>query len=433
MTYPQTLDYIFHKLPMFARVGAAAYKKDLTNTLALCSHLGNPHLKFKSIHVGGTNGKGSTSHMLASVLQSAGYKTGLYTSPHLYDFRERIKIDGALIPEENVISFIERIKPQIESIEPSFFEITVAMAFEYFADQKIDIAVVEVGLGGRLDSTNVIDPVLSVITNISLDHTAMLGNTVQEIAAEKAGIIKKEKPVVIGERNVLTDSVFIKKAAEVGAPLLFASDVYEIEKHNRTDDGLFVLLQNKKAKLQQNYVLDLPGLYQTKNICTVLTAIDCLNEQGYEISGTSLETGLRLVKKTTGLYGRWEQLGKSPAIYIDVAHNEAGMEELMHQLESMHFNNLHLVIGMVKDKAIDNVLQLLPQKASYYFTQASIPRALPGKDLQQQASTFHLNGNVYPDVNMALEAAKKRAGKDDLILVCGSIFLIAEIDRSAYQ
>lgn len=429
MTYAETLDYIYRKLPMFTRIGAAAYKKDLTNTLALCSHLGNPHQKFKSIHIGGTNGKGSTSHMLASILQTAGYKTGLYTSPHLYDFRERIKVNGTVIPEENVISFIERIQPQIESIEPSFFEITVAMAFEYFADQQVDIAVVEVGLGGRLDSTNVLQPLLSVITNISLDHTALLGNSVQEIAAEKAGIIKAKIPVVIGEKQTLTDGVFIATAKEVGAPIVFAADLYESTKHEWTEEGLTISVQNKKTASPDTYLLDLPGVYQTKNICTVLAAIDELNKLGFGITNQSFEKGLNSVKKNTGFFGRWEQLEKAPALFIDVAHNEAGMKELMIQLEHTKFENLHLVIGMVKDKAIDKMLQLLPKKAIYYFTQANIPRALPGEDLRFQAAAFSLNGTVYPDVNSAIQSAKKAAAADDLILVCGSIFLVAEVDR----
>ena len=433
MTYAETLDYIFHKLPMFTRVGAAAYKKDLTNTVALCSYLGNPQTKFKSIHVGGTNGKGSTSHMLASILQSAGYKTGLYTSPHLYDFRERIKVNGKLIPEENVISFIEKIQPLIESLEPSFFEITVAMAFEYFSEQKIDIAVVEVGLGGRLDSTNVIDPLLSVITNISLDHTALLGNTVEEIAGEKAGIIKRGKPVVIGERSALTDDVFINKAKETVAPITFATDNYKTLDQEWTEGGLSILVKNKKNNKAQNYLLDLPGIYQTKNICTVLTAIDQLREQGFKISDAAIENGLSSVKQSTGLFGRWEQLAKAPAIYIDVAHNEAGIKELMLQLKGIEYKKLHIVIGMVKDKAIDKVLALLPHNAAYYFTQSDIPRALPCIDLQDQAGSNNLYGEAYKDVNFAIESAINQADKEDVILVCGSIFLIAEIDRKKIQ
>jgi dihydrofolate synthase/folylpolyglutamate synthase len=418
---------------MYSRVGAAAYKKDLTNTVALCEHLGNPHQRFRSIHIGGTNGKGSTSHMLASILQASGYKTGLYTSPHLYDFRERIKVDGEMIPEEKVVSFIDNLKPLIEKIEPSFFEITVAMAFEYFAEKKVDIAVVEVGLGGRLDSTNVIDPICSVITNISLDHTAMLGNSVQEIAREKAGIIKRGKPVIIGERQEATDNIFFQKADSETAPLLFAADEYAAVDYHWTESGLNISVKNKKKSVQEDHLLDLGGIYQTKNICTVLTTVDQLRDSGFTITRDALKKGLQETKKNTSLSGRWEILQKSPLVVADVAHNEGGIREVLLQLQNMEFGKLHIVIGMVKDKAIDQILDLLPRSASYYFTQADIPRALPAESLQVQAAFYKIQGKVFSSVNEALIAATRSADKDDCILVCGSIFLIAEIDKSLFS
>ena len=414
---------------MFSRMGSAAFKKDLTNTIALCEALGNPHLKFKSIHVGGTNGKGSVSHMLAAVLQTAGYKTGLYTSPHLYDFRERIRINGALVSEEFVVSFVERIQPLIEEISPSFFEITVAMAFDYFARDGVDIAVIEVGLGGRLDSTNIITPELSVITNIGLDHTNMLGNTLKEIAGEKAGIIKKEVPVVIGEKHPETAPVFIEKAQAEAAPLYFAEEHYEVKGSNITHDHLTLEVHDKDAHTAVVYGLDLPGIYQEKNIKTVLQAIRVLQSSGWPLEPVHIQTALSQVKALTGLQGRWEVIHRQPTIVLEVAHNEDGMRQMLRHLERLSYEQLHIVYGMVKDKEAGPVLDLLPKEAAYYFTQAHIPRALPAGELAQKASAYGLQGGTYDDVNTALHAAKAAAALGDLVLVCGSIFLVAEVDK----
>jgi dihydrofolate synthase/folylpolyglutamate synthase len=414
---------------MFSRMGNAAFKKDLTNIRMLCLRLGNPHTKFKSIHVGGTNGKGSVSHMLAAVLQTAGYKTGLHTSPHLYDFRERIKIDGQMAEEGFVVDFVEKIKPLIDEIEPSFFEITVAMAFDYFAVQKVDVAVIEVGLGGRLDSTNIILPMLSVITNIGWDHTNMLGNTLKEIAAEKAGIIKENTPVVIGEKKAETAMVFECVAQQKNAPLLFAEEQYEAFSHQWKNHHLFVAVLKKQENQIYSFELDLPGIYQRKNICTVLASLNELNKIGFTISDSQTAEGLQKVKQLTGLAGRWELIGENPDVVLEVAHNKDGIEQMLQHLQNLSYHQLHLIIGMVKDKDIIPVLELLPQKANYYFTQAHIPRALPATELQQKAKLFLLEGKAFEDVNAALQQALNSAANDDLIIVCGSIFLVAEVDK----
>lgn len=429
MNYPETIDYLFTRLPMFSRMGSAAFKKDLTNTIALCAALGNPHLKFKSIHVGGTNGKGSVSHMLAAVLQTAGYKTGLYTSPHLYDFRERIRINGIVVSEEFVVSFVKRIQPLIEEISPSFFEITVAMAFDYFAQQGVDIAVVEVGLGGRLDSTNIITPELSVITNIGLDHTNMLGHTLREIAGEKAGIIKKGVPVVIGEKHPETAPVFTGKAAQEEAPFYFAEEHYEVKSSNFSVDRLTIAVHDKEAHTDAEYQLDLPGIYQQKNIKTVLLALRVLQGCGWNITNRQIHTALSSAKRLTGLHGRWEVIHYRPAIVLEVAHNEDGMRQMLRHLGGLSYQELHIVYGMVKDKDADPVLALLPKEAVYYFTQAHIPRALPASELARKAGEHGLRGSLYEDVNQALQAAKRSAAPGDLVLVCGSIFLVAEVDK----
>lgn len=414
---------------MFSRMGSAAFKKDLTNTIVLCEALGNPHRKFKSIHVGGTNGKGSVSHMLAAVLQTAGYKTGLYTSPHLYDFRERIRINGDLVSEDFVVSFVERIRPLIEKVSPSFFEITVAMAFDYFASQEVDIAIVEVGLGGRLDSTNIITPELSVITNIGLDHTNMLGTTLQEIAGEKAGIIKKGVPVVIGEKHPETEPVFTEKAHKENAPLYFAEDHYEVTRFSFSNDSLAIEVNDRDAHTEAVYQLDLPGVYQEKNIKTVLQAIRLLKKQGWVLTEEYTHAALSSVKKLTGLHGRWEIIHRHPDIVLEVAHNEDGVRQMVRHLEDLSYQQLHIVYGMVKDKEAGPVLALLPKEATYYFTQAHIPRALSAGELSQKAETYGLQGKTYEDVNKALQAAKASASGDDLVLVCGSIFLVAEVDK----
>jgi len=433
MNYQETLDYLYHTLPMFSHLGSAAYKKDLTNTIAFCEHLGNPQLRFKSIHIGGTNGKGSVSHMLAATLQTAGYKTGLYTSPHLYDFRERIQVNGIEVDQAFVVSFVEKWKVLIEEIKPSFFETTVAMAFQFFAEQKVDVAVIEVGLGGRLDSTNIILPELSIITNISWDHVNLLGNTLQQIAGEKAGIIKQGVPVVIGERDPATAPVFENTAAEKDAPLYFASDHFSIAQYNSKPDILQVTVDNKQHGHLKKFELDLPGIYQTKNICTVLQGVALLKTGGFTISEANLKEALRNTKKITGLHGRWEVVHRNPTVVLEVAHNEAGMQQLLAHLQNLSYKKLHLIIGLVKDKKADTVLSLLPAAATFYFTHAHIPRALEARLLQQQAAVYNLNGNVYDDVNTALQTAITQSGSNDLIVVCGSIFLVAEVDAAALK
>ncbi len=429
MDYKQTTDYLFSRLPMFSRIGAAAYKADLLNTIRLLDQLGNPQHKFKSIHIAGTNGKGSTSHMLAATLQTAGLKTGLYTSPHLKDFRERIKIDGAMVEEDFVIDFTQRIQPLIEEIEPSFFEITVAMAFEYFAQQQVDIAVVEVGLGGRLDSTNVILPVLSIITNIGRDHMNILGNTLEKIAFEKAGIIKDGVPVIIGETLPETKAVFKKIAAEKKAPIVFASEKRWVAEWQTNNHLLEVsVAKNELTQNHQTYQLDLPGIYQLKNVLTVIEAVEQLHSMGWPITHEHLQAALPHVKKLTGLYGRWQVLQQHPMVIADVGHNEDGIKQIVQQLELTTYNNLHIVIGFAKDKEVSNVLQLLPKTATYYFTKAQIERAMHEEILQSLAESNGLRGHSFSEVNLALKQAIANATKDDLILICGSVFLVGEVN-----
>jgi len=404
MTYQQTLDYLFSQLPMFQRIGASAYKVDLSNTVELCKLLDNPQHHFKSIHIAGTNGKGSTSHMLASILQEAGYKVGLYTSPHLIDFRERIKINGEMISEQEVVDFVTKYKKDFEKINLSFFEWTVGLAFDYFSKQKVDIAVVETGLGGRLDSTNVIIPEISIITNIDKDHMQFLGDTLEKIAVEKAGIIKKNVPVVIGETQKDIEHVFIIKAKELEATIYFADQII----HNILDS-------------------DLKGSYQKKNIKTVLASVIELQKCGYKLSEENIKNGLLNVVKNNGLMGRWQTLGESPKIICDTGHNEAGIREVISQLESLTYDKLHFVLGAVNDKEIDSVLELLPKNAVYYFCQAKIPRALDVNELENKAKSYRLNGNAYSSVKNAYEEAKKTADKDDLIFIGGSTFVVAEV------
>jgi dihydrofolate synthase / folylpolyglutamate synthase len=424
VTYAETLSYLYQNLPMFQRVGSAAYKPNLTNTLKLCDVLDNPHQKFKSIHVAGTNGKGSVSHMLAAILQTAGYKTGLYTSPHLKEFTERIRIDGNEIDKNFVIDFVQRVKPEIEKIKPSFFEITVAMAFDYFVHQKVDLAIIETGMGGRLDSTNVITPLLSLITNISWDHRDLLGDTLQKIASEKAGIIKVHVPVVISERQDEVQSVFQNKAAECRSELIFASDRYHVK---RVKPGLFEVSNNRKEQFPIE--LDLLGIYQSKNIKGVLTAIDELIKRGINISSEHVIEGLKNVTTLTGLKGRWQQIGEEPLIICDTGHNEAGIKEILNQLKEIKFNRLHWVLGVVKDKDVTTILNLLPKDAQYYYCQATIPRALPAIELQEKATLVGLTGVVVEDVNQAITEARKNSEPTDLILVAGSSFVVAEIEN----
>jgi len=433
MTYQQTIDYLFTTLPMYSRIGSTAFKKDLTNIIALCEYLDNPQLQFKSIHIAGTNGKGSVSHMLSAVMQTAGYKTGLYTSPHLHDFRERIRINGKMISEEEVVQLVAKIKPVIGTIRPSFFEITVAMAFYFFAQQKIDIAIVEVGLGGRLDSTNIVVPELSIITHIGWDHMNMLGNSLQEIATEKGGIIKPNVPVIIGEKNSDTISVFNEIATQKKASIYFAEDRFSIDDYQLHFNYLDATVTDKEQKKTTIYRLDLPGLYQTKNIITVLQAIALLQQKGWYINDDIITTALANVKKLTALHGRWEVIHEQPTIVLEVAHNEDGIKQMTAHLQQLSYHQLHIVFGMVKDKPADHVLKLLPQNAHYYFTEAHIPRALPAATLQQEALNYNLNGHIYSDVNTALKQAIHTADKNDLIVVCGSIFLVAEVDSEAVE
>jgi dihydrofolate synthase/folylpolyglutamate synthase len=426
MNYAQTLEYLFTQLPMFSRVGAAAYKPDLTNTIRLCEAIGNPQHQFKSIHIAGTNGKGSTSHMLASILQTAGYKTGLYTSPHLVDFRERIKIDGVYCSKEFVVEFTQKINPLIATIQPSFFEITVAMAFSYFAAQKVDIAVIEVGLGGRLDSTNIITPEVSIITNIGLDHTQFLGDTIAQIASEKAGIIKKDVPCIVSEYTEETKPVF--DAAAIHTSLAYGSELFTILDIKYAHDYLRVQVLNKQTDGIQTYQLDLNGSYQAKNVQGVLGAVSILQTKGWKITNQHILDGLSHVKKNTGLYGRWQMIGTNPTTVVDVAHNVAGIQTLLAQIKLVNHQQLHIVFGMVKDKDIDSVLALLPTQATYYFTQAQIERAIDATELQQKARAHDLKGNTYQTVNAAIAAAQKQAQVTDLIVVCGSVFLVGEIE-----
>lgn len=426
--YQQTIDYLFSRLPMFSRIGAAAYKNDLTNTLKLCEALGNPHTKFKSIHIAGTNGKGSTSHMMAAIMQTTGYKTGLYTSPHLKDFRERIKIDGKMVSEEFVIQFTEKIRPLIEEIEPSFFEITVAMAFDWFAKNEVEIAVVEVGLGGRLDSTNILLPELCIITNIGYDHMNMLGNTIEEIATEKAGIIKHSIPVVIGQTNNESKLVFQQTSMKTESPIYFSSDRKWVTDWIHEKHFLSITVEDKLTHVRKNYTLDLTGNYQTKNIIAVLTAVDILNEKGWKIDTKTVTQALVQVKKLTGLHGRWEVIHTEPLTILDVAHNEDGIKEVVKQLEFYDDRKLHIVIGMVKDKDIERVLGLLPKNALYYFTKANIPRALSENELAEKAKSFGLNGECFTSVQLALQQAVNDCHPHDMILVCGSVFVVGEVE-----
>ena len=439
MDYDQTLKYLYAQLPMFSRVGPAALKEGLDNTISLCNFLDNPQTKFKSIHIAGTNGKGSVSHILAAVLQQAGYKTGLYTSPHLKDFRERIKVNGTMMSKEFVVAFTERTKAVSDKLQPSFFEMTVAMAFEYFAIQNVDIAVIETGLGGRLDSTNIITPILSVITNIGYDHQHLLGNTLPEIASEKAGIIKKNIPVIVGEFLDETKNIFIDKAHQEHAPIYFAQNEFHILKIQQSNKILAVEIIDTENGQNKIYQLDLNGLYQTKNLLTVLTALKLIKQQGIIITDDAITKALSNVKKITGLRGRWDVIHENPLIALDVAHNEDGIKQILQQIafikEVGKIENfkLHWVIGMVKDKDISKVLQLLPADAHYYFSQAHIPRALPSEELQAKATTYGLSGNDFENVNAAIDAAKKNAEAEDIIIVCGSVFLIGEINEPIFN
>jgi len=430
LDYSDTLEYLFSRLPMFQRVGPAAYKDNLDNTLLLDNFYGNPHRKFKSIHVAGTNGKGSVAHMLAAVFQAAGFKTGLYTSPHLKDFRERIRVNGEMISEEDVSEWVEnyRTNNELLKIDPSFFELTVALAFDYFAKQMVDVAVVETGLGGRLDSTNIISPELSIIINIGLDHIALLGDTLEKIAAEKAGIIKAGIPAVIGTTQSETKKVFDEVAALKLAPLFFADQEYKVTYAMADFEGNQMLAVEKEGKkLFSQVKLDLKGMYQQKNLPAVLKSVELLRQMGWEISDESLLKGLANTKKMTGLMGRWQVLGYNPLVVCDTAHNAEGMLEVVAQMQQTPHEKLHVVLGVVKDKDPGALLRLLPSEALYYFTKADIPRAMDEKELAKTALGFRLKGAAYPSVGKAYDAARNHAGKNDMVFVGGSTFVVAEI------
>ncbi|MEJ5315985.1 MAG: folylpolyglutamate synthase/dihydrofolate synthase family protein [Tenuifilum sp.] len=426
MTYNEALDYIYSHLPMFQRVGKAAYKADLGNTLKLDEYFGHPHRTFKTIHIAGTNGKGSTSHMLAAVLQKAGYRVGLYTSPHLRDFRERIRVNGEMIPEDEVAKFISQHKDFFDQIMPSFFEMTVALAFDYFSRMNLDVAVIEVGLGGRLDSTNIINPILSVITNIGFDHTDLLGDTLPKIASEKAGIIKPDTPVVVSKYQPEVENVFIAKAKEMNAPIYFADQEIQVYEQYIDTTGLQVLKLTEKGR-DIKIEIDLLGNYQRYNIPGVLKSLEILSGKGFLLSNEALMDGLRNVQTLTGLMGRWQKLSENPLIYCDTGHNVDGIKYVVKQLRHIPHNNLHMVIGVVADKNIDGMLALLPKNATYYFTQAAIPRALNHEELKKRAEEHQLYGHSYSKVALALAAAKEASNPNDLIFVGGSTFVVAEV------
>ncbi|NDK54343.1 bifunctional folylpolyglutamate synthase/dihydrofolate synthase [Pontibacter fetidus] len=429
MTYQETLDYLYQQLPMFQRIGNAAFKKSLDNIIALCNALGNPQHTYKTIHVGGTNGKGSSSHMLAAILQEAGYKTGLYTSPHLKSFTERVRVNGIELPQQYLIDFVENYKLLFEEVQPSFFEMTVALAFQYFADEKVDVAVIEVGLGGRLDSTNIITPEASLITNIGFDHQALLGNTLQEIAGEKAGIIKPNIPATISLKQPETESVFKAKAAEVNAPLYFATDTYSVAlKSHSLEQQVFDVYRSDELYLA-DLKLDLTGIYQRYNLPGVLQTIELLKERGFLITEEAIRSGLANTKQLTGLKGRWQVLNYSPLTICDTGHNVDGINQILAQLQSLQPKQVHFVFGAVNDKDITNILEMLPKNYSYYFCQASIPRALPVTELQQQADKVGLRGKSYSSVAEAVQAARENAAPDEVIFIGGSTFLVAEIEE----
>ncbi|MBN2775924.1 MAG: bifunctional folylpolyglutamate synthase/dihydrofolate synthase [Prolixibacteraceae bacterium] len=429
-SYKRTLDYIFEHLPMFQRSGPPAYKHSLDNTLQLDKLYNHPHRNFKSVHVAGTNGKGSVSHMLASVLQEAGYKTGLYTSPHLKDFRERIKVNGHMIDKDYVVTWIEnfREKNAALKIEPSFFELTVTMAFDYFSHRNVEIAVIEVGLGGRLDSTNIISPEISIITNIGYDHTNLLGNTLEKIAFEKAGIIKKKTPVVIGKLQEEIRHVFQDKAGENKADLVFANQEYSVDYSMLALDGKQVFnLRKGENVVYPDLKIDLAGMYQLENVITVIKSLELLKEKGWKISESQIYMGLGNVVANTGLLGRWQTIGYNPLIICDTGHNEDGIQMVVNQLKNTAFKKLHFIIGAVNDKNMDRILAILPKEAVYYFTKADIPRALDENILMEMATMAGLIGNSYSSVQKAFEAAKKAANNEDLIFIGGSTFVVAEI------
>lgn len=428
MNYTQALDYLYSQLPMFQRIGQAAYKADLSNTIALCKALGNPEKKFKAIHIAGTNGKGSTSHFLAAILRYAGYKTGLFTSPHYIDFRERIKVNGKMISKGAVTRFVQQNKVNFEQIQPSFFEMSAGLAFEHFANEKVDVAVIETGMGGRLDSTNVVHPDLCVITNIGFDHMQFLGNTLEKIAGEKAGIIKKGIPVVIGESLYETDPVFIDTAKKKNSSIYFADQLLNVTYSHKE----FGKKPTMRVEIQREdnsslrLVSDLTGDYQLKNILTVLQATNVLKEQGYNIPNRALRSGIRNVITKTKMLGRWQTLSHEPLTICDSAHNEHGLKYAIEQLKNTPHKKLHIVLGVVSDKDIEGVLSIMPKEATYYFCKSTVPRALPAEELKKKARKYRLQGDHYPNVLSAWEAAKKATKIGDLIFIGGSTFTVAD-------
>ena len=437
MTYQQTLDYLFNSLPMYHRIGQAAYKADIANTVSLMQHLGNPERKFRSIHVAGTNGKGSVSHMLASVLMQAGYKVGLYTSPHLIDFRERIRINGQMIPQQCVTDFVEQHRDYMQTLQLSFFEMTVGLAFDYFAAEQVDVAVVEVGMGGRLDSTNVITPDLCVIINIGFDHTQFLGDTLPKIAAEKAGIIKPFVPVVIGETHPETKPVFLQRAAEQQAPIYFADDHYRIipiDEPSSSSDTLafpnlkFSILNSQFSISNSQFSCPLTGSYQLKNLATLFQALELLPTVGYTITQQHIWDGIARVVEDTGLHGRWEQLDNTPLTICETAHNADGIEAMLGKLRTLPYSHLHLIYGCVNDKDYAHILRMLPtERTTFYYSQPSVPRGLPVAQLAETAAACGMPGEAFLTVGQAIAAARAAADPEaDLVLVTGSIFLVAD-------
>jgi dihydrofolate synthase/folylpolyglutamate synthase len=421
LSYDQTIQFLYDRLPVFHQIGGAAYKPGLENTIRLMNALENPQNQYRTIHVAGTNGKGSVSHLLASVLQQAGYKVGLYTSPHLVDFGERIRVNGKMIEQKYVVDFVELHKNLFNEIEPSFFEATMAMAFNYFADSQVDVAIIEVGLGGRLDSTNIINPELSIITNISFDHVGFLGNTLEKIAFEKAGIIKQKTPVIIGEALNETRQVFEAKALEEKSPIYFVEDLISVR---------FKEYENGKMRFEtsdnKEYVIGLTGNYQLKNSATTLIAIEQLRKLNFRISETQLNQGLENVVENTGLKGRWQIVRQNPTVVADTGHNASGIQFVVEQLRMQKYKTLHMVVGVVSDKDISSILALLPLEAKYYFTQAAIPRALPADEFMHKAIPFGLKGNSYSSVKEAIEAALEKSEPDDLLFIGGSNFVVGE-------
>jgi len=425
-TYQQALKFIYDRLPMYQRLGSAAYKKDLTNTIKLCESTGNPQNRIKTIHIAGTNGKGTTTHIIAGGLQAQGYKVGVYTSPHYKDFRERIKINGFYIPKSYIIDFLNRYSKDLEEIQPSFFEMTVAMAFLYFADEKVDFAVIETGLGGRLDSTNVINPLLAVITNISFDHQSMLGNTLPAIAGEKAGIIKNNIPVIIGERQKELEQIFINKAKEMSAQIHFATDHIQIIETGFSQlKKSYTVVYNKHPWIE-NLSTDLTGPFQERNIITGMYALKLLSEK-ININIDKLKDFFPNLKSKTGYIGRWQVLGSDPMIIADSAHNEGGLKIIMNEIQDLKYKKLHMILGFVNDKELSTVLEFFPKNAIYYFAKANIPRGLDAELLKTESEKYGLLGNSYSSVRKAFAAAKIKAHADDLIFIGGSIFVVAEV------